>query len=169
MQSRGEALPLAKSAIRAKGSNSVNAGRKAYKLKMAKSLKLANSKTKTSKSKSKPRKAKPPRAANASHTRSQGRFPDPPVRLGRGSGLRVEQPVFGFHEGRFHCDRFEEPLPKGKRLKYAAVSLKESTLEGAGHGLFVRQRVAVGDAICEYGGEVVDLDEAKRRQTEEVI
>ena len=93
MHSRGEALPLTIKTIRAekalaKGSQSVNAGRKAMKLKMAESMKLADSKIKQSKSK-KPHRAKPPRAANAAHTRPQGVLSDPPVqvRLWRQNGL----------------------------------------------------------------------------------
>ncbi len=48
---------------------------------------------------------KPPtrdRASNAPHTRAQGNFSDPPVRL-QHPRLRAKEPRFGFHEGRFHC------------------------------------------------------------------
>jgi hypothetical protein len=181
MHSRGEALSLANKANRANAGGKaknfakrlkfakkfpMNAGRKAKMLKMAKTLKLAKSKTKKSKSGSeKTRKA---RAVNASHTRSHGEFPDPPVRLWRVHGLRTEAPRFGIHEDRFHCDAHEETLSDGTRLKFVAVSLKESTLEGAGRGLFVVQDVEVGTDICEYGGITISQEEAKRRQIEEM-
>ena len=82
--------------------------------------------------------------------------------------MRTEAPRFGIHEGRFHCDAHEETLSDGTRLKFVAVSLKESTLEGAGRGLFVVQDVEDETVICEYGGVTISQEEAKRRQIEEV-
>ena len=109
MQSRGEALPLATDAnsIRRKAmkaralvkSSNANAGQKAMALKESKPRKLAR----FPKSPRKP----PTRASNAAHTRSQGAFPDPPVRI-QHPRLRTEEPRFGIHEGRFHCGALVE-------------------------------------------------------------
>ncbi len=105
----------------------------------------------------------PTRASHAAHTRSQGEFPDPPVRL-QNPRLRIEEPRFGFHEGRFHCGAIEEPLRRGDPRTLVAASLKESTIPGAGLGLFVRDNVQTGKIFCEYGGQVITLDEARKRQ-----
>ncbi len=81
--------------------------------------------------------------------------------------MRTEAPRFGIHEGPFNCDAHEETLSDGTRLMFVAVSLKESTLEGAGRGLFVVQDVEVDTDICEHGGVTISQKEAKRRQIEE--
>ena len=130
-----------------KSSNS-NAGQRAKTLKIAKYYQ-------------KPRKS-PTRDLLASHTRSQGKLPDPPVRL-QHPRLRTEEPRFAVHEGRFHCGAFEEER-KGVPLRLSPASLRESTLPGGGIGVFVREDVPDKTVILEYGGEVITMEEAKRRQ-----
>lgn len=105
----------------------------------------------------------PTRVSNASHTRSHGRFPDPPVRLEH-PRLRIEGPRFGIHDGRFHCDAIEEVRRKGRPLRLVAMSVKESTIPGAGRGLFVREDVPDNTIFAEYGGELITLAEARKRQ-----
>ena len=162
-----------KVAMKSRGAAKSNAGHKAKSLRMAKLLDRANPKPrkaapkvprKVAKAKfvkAKLAKANARRAANAMHTRShthsEGGFPDIPVRLWRGHGLRIEEPRFGFHEGRYHCAAFSD----GNELKYVAVSLEESTREGAGRGLILKEDIVGGTDLCEYGGEVVSQAEAK--------
>ena len=102
-------------------------------------------------------------ASNSQHTRSQGNFSDPPVRL-QHPRLRTEEARFGFHEGRFHC--VQELRRKGRPLRLVASSLKESTIPGAGRGLFVREDVPAKTVLAEYGEELITLDEARKRQKE---
>ena len=162
IQSRGEALPLATDAnsIRRKAmkasvkSSNANAGQKAMALKQSKPRKLAR----FPKSPRKP----PTRASNAAHTRSQGAFPDPPVRI-QHPRLRTEEPRFGIHEGRFHCGALVEERMRVP-LRLVAASLKESTIPGAGLGVFVREDVPKDKIFLEYGGECITLAEAKKRQ-----
>ena len=103
------------------------------------------------------------RASNAPH--SQGNFSDPPVRL-QHPRLRTEEPRFGFHEGSFHCGAIGKLLCKGRPLRLVAMSLKESTVPGAGRGLFVREDVWAKTIFSEYGGELITLDEARKWQME---
>ena len=164
MQSRGEALPLATDAnrIRRKAmkaralvkSSNANAGPKAMALKESKPRKLAR----FPKSPRKP----PTRASNAAHTRSQGAFPDPPVRI-QHPRLRTEEARFGIHEGRFHCGALVEERMRVP-LRLVAASLKESTIPGAGRGIVVREDVPKNKKFLEYGGECITLAEAKKRQ-----
>jgi len=44
------------------------------------------------------------------------------------------------------------------------ASLKESTLPGGGLGLFVREDVPDETVFLEYGGEIITMKEARRRQ-----
>ena len=96
------------------------------------------------------------------HTRSQGPLPDPPVRV-QHPRLRTEEPRFGFHEGRFHCGAVEEQL-NGAQLRLSPASLQESTLPNGGFGVVVREDVPVNTKVLEYGGELITLEEAKRRK-----
>jgi hypothetical protein len=45
------------------------------------------------------------------------------------------------------------PFNDGNELKYVAVSLEESTREGAGRGLILKEDVVGGTDLCEYGGD----------------
>ena len=114
---------------------------------------------KTTKSKTKRSMA----SAHATHTRSQGDRPDPPVRL-QTPRLRIEPPQYGIHEARFHCGACVEFLPDGTRLDLAATSLQESTLEGAGRGVIVKQYVPPNTIFTEYGGDVVSERVARSRR-----
>ena len=105
------------------------------------------------------------RANNAMHTRSQGDYPDPPVRL-QTPRLRIEPPQYGIHEARYHCGAYTEILPDGTRLELAAASLQESTLADAGRGVIVRQFVPPNTKFLEYGGIVVGPSEAKKRRAQ---
>jgi hypothetical protein len=108
------------------------------------------------------------RAVNAMHTRSQGERPDPPVRL-QTPRLRIEPAQYGIREARFHCGACVEFLPDGTRLDLAASSLEESTLEGAGRGLIVKQYVPPNTKYSEYGGEVVDERVARSRRAKVIL
>ncbi len=44
------------------------------------------------------------------------------------------------------------------------MSLQESTIPGAGLGIFVREDVQNNTVFSEYGGELINLAEAKKRQ-----
>lgn len=115
--------------------------------------------------KSKTKRSIPParRAATATHTRSQGNRPDPPVRL-QTPRLRIEPAQYGIHEARYHCGACVEFLPDGTRLDLAASSLQESTLEGAGRGLILNQYVPPNTKYAEYGGDVVGERVARSRR-----
>ena len=128
-----------------------------------KSIMQALQRTQRSKSKAKLPFAR--RAVNAMHTRSQGDRADPPVRL-QTPRLRIEPPQYGIHEARFHCGGCTEILPDGTRVNLAASSLQESTLDGAGRGVIVRQFVPPNTMYLEYGGVVVGENDAKRMHAE---
>ncbi len=128
MQSRGEALPLATDAnsIRRKAmkaralvkSSNANAGQKgmgSQRVKAAQTGTLPQESSQT-----------PHCASNAAHTRSQGAFPDPPVRI-QHPRLRTEESQFGIHEGRFHCGALVKKRMRVP-LRLVAASLKESTI-----------------------------------------
>ncbi len=44
------------------------------------------------------------------------------------------------------------------------MSVKESTIPGAGNGIFVREDVPAKTILSEYGGELLTLAEARKRQ-----
>jgi hypothetical protein len=126
--------------------------RKTTKSKTKRSMASAHAKTKRSMA-----------SAHATHTRSQGDRPDPPVRL-QTPRLRIEPPQYGIHDARFHCGACVEFLPDGTRLDLAATSLQESTLEGAGRGVIVKQYVPPNTIFTEYGGDVVSERVARSRR-----
>lgn len=52
---------------------------------------------------------------------------------------------------------------KAKRIGFG-IRVARSTIPGAGRGLFAAQDFQRGDTITEYDGEVIDIQEAKRRK-----
>jgi SET domain-containing protein len=52
----------------------------------------------------------------------------------------------------------------GVTLRLSPASLKESTVPGGDYGVIVQEDVPRNTAFLEYGGELITLEEAKRRQ-----
>ena len=47
-------------------------------------------------------------------------------------------------------------MPKATKWTADAFEIRPSTIEGAGRGLFAKQRIEAGDTIGDYTGEVID-------------